>query len=368
MLAFGQAAFMVVPPYTAGVLERAGLGPAWALVVGLGVGIVIARLLAELFVRLPGIYLAFGTLGFGFVVEGLARAFPAWTGGASGLVLTVGRQFDPMAWYVASLAALAVGIGLYSVMLRGALWRRLRTIRHDELVAAAVGIDVRRAKAQIFTIGCLYACIAGTLLCYFVGVVVPEDAGAQRSLSQIGMLMIGGPASAFGPVIGAFLVSWLFFVAGYGAQLQSLIYGVVFLLAVLYAKNGLLGFLPTDAAARARRPATLVSDLGAAAVCQATARQKAVRPVSHRREREQAFPGPDGARGRELLGRSRRRPSRWSAPTAPANRRSSISFPVSSSRAKAASNSPAGTSGRCRSIAAPRSSGGPFKWRASFPN
>ena len=244
MLAFGQAAFMVVPAYLSGVLERAGLSSEPAIVIGLVVGVMLARGLAELFVRLPGIYLAFGTLGLGFVVEGLARAFPAWTGGASGLVFSAGRAIGQEVWYVLAIIALLIGLTGYVLLMRGAMWRRLRTIKHDELVAWAVGIDVTRAKIHAFTIGCFYACVAGTLLCYYVGVVVPEDAGAQKSLSEIGMVIMGGPAFALGPLVGALLVAWLFFAAGYGGHYESLVYGVVFLFAVLYAKNGLLGLLP----------------------------------------------------------------------------------------------------------------------------
>jgi ABC-type branched-subunit amino acid transport system ATPase component/ABC-type branched-subunit amino acid transport system permease subunit len=244
MLAFGQAAFMVVPAYFGGALERAGLSSGLAIAIGLAVGVMLARALAELFVRLPGVYLAFGTLGFGFVVEGLARAFPAWTGGASGLVFSAGRAISQEVWYVLAIVALVLGLVGYALLMRGAMWRRLRTVKHDELVAWAVGIDVTQAKVRAFTIGCFYACVAGTLLCYYVGVVVPEDAGAQKSLSQIGMVIMGGPALALGPVVGALLVAWLFFAAGYGGNYESLVYGIFFLLAVLYAKNGLLGLLP----------------------------------------------------------------------------------------------------------------------------
>jgi ABC-type branched-subunit amino acid transport system ATPase component/ABC-type branched-subunit amino acid transport system permease subunit len=249
MLAFGQAAFMVIPAYFGGVLERAGVAAGLSIAIGFIAAVLLARVLAEFFVRLPGIYLAFGTLGFGYVVEGLARAFPSWTGGASGLVFASGRAIDQNAWYAIAIAALAAGLIVYTVLLRGARWRRLRTIRHDELVAAALGVDVTREKVRTFTLGCLFASVAGTLLCYYVGVVVPDDAGAQRSLSQIGMVMMGGPALTFGPVVGAFLVAWLFFVAGAGGRFESLVYGVVFLIAVLYAKNGLLGFFPATARA-----------------------------------------------------------------------------------------------------------------------
>ena len=244
MLAFGQAAFMVIPAYFGGVLERAGVAAGLSIAIGFIAAVVLARVLAEFFVRLPGIYLAFGTLGFGYVVEGLARAFPAWTGGASGLVFASGRAIGQNAWYAISIVTLAIGLIIFAVAMRGARWRRLRTIRHDELVAAALGVDVTRAKVRTFTLGCLFASVAGTLLCYYVGVVVPDDAGAQRSLSQIGMVMMGGPALTFGPVVGAFLVAWLFFVAGVGGRFESLVYGIVVLVAVLYAKNGLLGFIP----------------------------------------------------------------------------------------------------------------------------
>lgn len=260
MLAFGQAAFMVVPAYCAGVLERFGVSSGLAIASGLVAGVVLARGLAELFVRLPGVYLAFGTLGFGFVVEGLARAFPAWTGGASGLVFSAGRELGQNAWYALAISALLIGIVAYLALMRGAVWRRLRTIKHDELVAAAVGIDVTRTKVRAFTLGCFYACVAGTLLCYYVGVVVPEDAGAQKSLSQIGMVIMGGPAFALGPVAGALLVGWLFFAAGHGGQYESLVYGAVFLLAILYARNGLLGLLPQSwFAVTPVKPATLLT-------------------------------------------------------------------------------------------------------------
>jgi branched-chain amino acid transport system permease protein len=249
MLAFGQAAFMVIPAYFGGVLERAGIAAGLSIAIGFIAAVLLARVLAEFFVRLPGIYLAFGTLGFGYVVEGLARAFPSWTGGASGLVFASGRAIDQNAWYAIAIVTLAIGLIVYTLILRGARWRRLRTIRHDELVAAALGVDVTREKVRTFTLGCLFASVAGTLLCYYVGVVVPDDAGAQRSLSQIGMVMMGGPALTFGPVVGAFLVAWLFFVAGVGGRFESLVYGVVFLVAVLYAKNGLLGFIPPSARA-----------------------------------------------------------------------------------------------------------------------
>src|SRR5450759_712560 len=113
MLAFGQAAFMALPGYSAAFLEQLGVPFIAAVISGLMITMLIARLMAELFVRLPGAYLAVGTLGFGFVVEGLARAFPTWTGGASGLVFTRGRDVDAHVWYSIAIVALAAALAAY---------------------------------------------------------------------------------------------------------------------------------------------------------------------------------------------------------------------------------------------------------------
>ena len=241
MLMFGLAPFMVIPTYVAGLIKPFGVPVIPAVVIGVIAGVVIARLLASFLVRLPGVYLAFGTLGLCFVTEGLARAFPSLTGGASGLVLVEGRVIGQEAWLALATLCLITGTAIYLLYVRGSVLRRLTCIHHDELAAAALGINVTRTKAWIFVIGCAYACVAGTLLSYYLGVVLPEDAGAQRSLTLFGTLIMGGAGSALGPLVGAFIVTWLFFAVAFGGHLDLAIYGIVFLAIILYARNGVLG-------------------------------------------------------------------------------------------------------------------------------
>jgi len=243
MLAFGQAAFMALPAYFAGIMDRMGVPLLLALPLALVLVVLLARFMAEILVRLPGVYLAVGTLGFGMVVEGLARAFPAWTGGASGLVFEHGRDLGTAAWCLIALIALSLGIASYAWYVRGAVWRRLRAIRHDELAASVLGIDVHREKAKIFTIGSAYSAVGGLLLFYYVGVLIPEDAGVVRSLEQIGTLLLGGAGFLAGPIIGAFLIDWFFVISGYAARYELLIYGATFLGVVMYAPQGVSGLL-----------------------------------------------------------------------------------------------------------------------------
>jgi branched-chain amino acid transport system permease protein len=241
MLALGQAAFVALPGYAAGLLIKLGMPTLVAIPAGIAVAVVIARLVAEIFVRLPGIYFAIGTLGFAFVVEGLARAFPAYTGGASGLVLEPPVSLGRDAWYALALVALAIGLAVFAWLVRGSFLRTLRVMRHDELSAQVLGIDVARLKAHVFTIGSTYSAVGGILLAYYVRVLAPESGGVNASLEALAMIIIGGSGFLFGPVLGAAGVQWLFAVSGGAAHYELLVYGLGFFLVVMFAPAGLAG-------------------------------------------------------------------------------------------------------------------------------
>jgi ABC-type branched-subunit amino acid transport system ATPase component/ABC-type branched-subunit amino acid transport system permease subunit len=243
MLALGQAAFMVVPVYGAGILDSLGVPFYLSLGAGLAITLMLAKSTGRVFVRLPGIYLAVGTLGFGYFVEGVARAFPSFSGGTSGLILERGRGIGDHAWYAIALTALIAGMAVHMRLVRGAFWRRLRTIHHDELAASVLGIDVGRSKEHVFLIGTAFAAVAGLLKAYYIGLAIPEDGGVDRSMEQLAMVMIGGPGYVFGPVLGTALLQWLFVITGYARSYVLLVYGAVFLAAVLYMKDGIAGWV-----------------------------------------------------------------------------------------------------------------------------
>ena len=242
MLALGQAAFAAIPAYLAGILETNGITPLLAALLSVGGTVVVARLVAEIFTRLPGIYLAVGTLGFAYVVEGLARAFPSVTGGASGLVLQSPLALGEDAWYATSVVSVALATIAAYALTRGPRARRLRLVRKDELAAAVTGIDVVRVKINVFTLGATFPAIGGLLLAYYTSVVTPEMGGANTSLEYLAMVVIGGGGSLFGPVIGSVTIQWLFAAAGAAAQFELLLYGACFLLVTLFAPKGLAYF------------------------------------------------------------------------------------------------------------------------------
>jgi ABC-type branched-subunit amino acid transport system ATPase component/ABC-type branched-subunit amino acid transport system permease subunit len=243
MLALGQAAFVAIPGYASGILEKFGVSAFVSIPLGIVFAALVARLVAEIFIRLPGIYFAIGTLGFAFVVEGLARAFPSVTGGASGLVLEPPFPLRRDGWYMVALVALAIGIASFALLVRGRFLRTLKIVRHDELAAQVMGVDVVRVKANVFTIGSTYSAVGGVLLAYYVAVLAPEAGGVNASLESLAMLVIGGAGSLFGPLLGAGAIQWLFAISGRADRYELLVYGVAFFCVVLYAPSGIAGAL-----------------------------------------------------------------------------------------------------------------------------
>ena len=132
---------------------------------------------------------------------------------------------------------------IYIRLVRGAFWRRLRTIHHDELAAAVLGIDVGRSKEQVFLIGSAFAAVAGLLKAYYVGLAIPENGGVDRSLEQLVMVMVGGPGYFLGPIFGTAAMQWLFVITGYAKSYVLPVDGAGFLVAVLYLKDEIAGWV-----------------------------------------------------------------------------------------------------------------------------
>ncbi len=243
MLALGQAAFSALSGYGAGILYGIGVPSLIAALAGFLLAVGAARLVAEIFIRLPGIYLAVGTLGFAYVVEGLARAFPSVTGGASGLILTPPFALNESGWYVLAVVVLTIATASVAVLMRGRTARMLKLVHRDELAAAVAGIDVVKLKIRIFTIGAAYSAAGGLFLAYYTSVIAPEMGGATTSLEYLAMVIIGGAGSIAGPILGAVLTNWLFSVAGAAAEYELLVYGASFLAVILFAPAGVAGIV-----------------------------------------------------------------------------------------------------------------------------
>lgn len=204
-LHLGHGAFFGIGVYASALATVYGL-PWWAALAAAGAaGGIAARLLAPLLVPLRGVGFALSSLGVLLLFALLARNLQGLTGGTAGISLP---------------GALNLGAGPYTgtlLLLVGALWlhdalpgsrfgRALRGTAADPEAAAASGVPTNALRRQALVLGSVVAGLAGGIYPFPMGYVSPQSAfGLENALTPVVMVLVGGPASRWGPLLGVVL-------------------------------------------------------------------------------------------------------------------------------------------------------------------
>jgi len=258
LISLGHAAFMAIGVYTSAILTvKFGL-PFWFVLPASGaltglIGFVVG--LPSL--RLTGIYLALGTMAFGFVTDEIILQWQSLTGGADGLSAIpptiFGLTFDSYRkYFFITFISLAILLFAAKNMLRGNFGRTLMAIRDSETAAETMGINLGWYKAISFTLSAIYAGLGGSLYAHFILFISVDYFTLLLSISYIVMIVVGGIGSITGSVIGAVFITVLpeiiAFMKDYlpeavkiASSLQAAVYGIVLMLFVIYRPTGFYG-------------------------------------------------------------------------------------------------------------------------------
>jgi branched-chain amino acid transport system permease protein len=262
-ISLGHGAFFAVGAYTAAILlDKAGM-PFWATIpIAAAICLVAGFLFGIPALRLEGHYLALATFSLAIVVPQLLkfRGLEHWTGGVQGLVIDrgdvpAGLPLNNDQWfYFVCLAIAVVMFVLGANLLRGRIGRAIVAIRDHPIAAASMGIDTARYKAMTFGISAMYTGIAGALSALLAQFVSPDSFSFFLSISLLVGAVVGGVASIWGAVFGAFFIVY---VPNWADQLTKAapwaIYGLV-LLGFMYAMpQGLAGLMRLIGKRLARR-------------------------------------------------------------------------------------------------------------------
>lgn len=255
-VSLGQAGFMAIGGYAAAILAtNYGWPPLAGMAAGVLLSLVCAIALSLVTMNLRGHYLALATLAFGLLVDSLTVGMTEVTGGPSGLVgipaFAVGPlSFDtPLRMYYLVAGLIVVFVLLLLGGIRGSFGRALQAVRTDQTAAAALGINVPRAKMTAFALSAALASVSGSLYAFFFHFLSPEMVGTPRSLEMIAMLVVGGEGTLVGPVFGVALLTLIPTIFQPLAVYKTLAEGALLVLTVRYLPGGIFGTL----AARAMR-------------------------------------------------------------------------------------------------------------------
>jgi branched-chain amino acid transport system permease protein len=222
--------------------------------IGLGMG--------YLTLRLRGAFFAIATLALAVVLQTLVINWD-FVGGSRGayiirpnslnvLGLEVGYiQYLFLLMLVLAVAALTTA----RTIERSRLGFGFATIRDDELAAEACGVPTLRLKLIATTLSGAFMGMAGAPFPYYIGYLEPSSAfGLAYAVNAIAMPMIGGTTSWIGPLLGAVLLGTLQQVATVtiSSAVNLLLVGVLLVLFVIIAPNGIMGIVQDRMRAKRR--------------------------------------------------------------------------------------------------------------------
>ena len=248
LISLGTAGLLGAGAYTVGVLVREAAAPFW---VTLPAAALLGGLLGLVFglpsLRLRGLYLAISTLGLHFVIVYLGGEYEAREALATGVMIdppSIGSfsLTSGIGWYFVLLAFAALTLLVSVNLQRSRTGRAWRALRERDVVAAALGIDVRRFKLLAFVVSATITSIAGALFAYYRNFVSIDAFSLYLTVQYVAMIIIGGMGSIPGALLGAaFVILFPYAIEAAATLLPARFSNVLF--ALNYATFGLVMIL-----------------------------------------------------------------------------------------------------------------------------
>ncbi|HEY0956497.1 MAG TPA: branched-chain amino acid ABC transporter ATP-binding protein/permease [Roseateles sp.] len=272
LTSFGQAAFAGVGAYATGYLSVVlGLSPWLGLVAGLGATLVLALLIGVLTLRMSGHYLPLATICWClalYYLIGNLEPLGKYDGLLGLPAITLGdfsfqseRRIYWLIWGAALLAA--VGVTRLLDSRPGRIMRALNTHRGGgATMPEAMGASTFRYKLTMFVIAALLAAVSGWLYAHMQRSVNPSPFGIKFGIEYLFMAVVGGIATVGGAFTGAALVKlaedqlkvWLPMLFGGSGNYEIIVFGIVLVLVLRFAPDGLWPLIARWLPARAVRP------------------------------------------------------------------------------------------------------------------
>jgi branched-chain amino acid transport system permease protein len=255
LVSFGHALFIGIGAYTGAVLTTHTSVRSIEVILAVAAvgGAVVAALVGALCVRYVKIYFGMLTLAFGMVFYTFLLKFYRLTGGDEGMRVLrpslLGQALDAMPktdylvgpYYYYSLAVLVLATLVMWRIVHSPFGLVLRTIRDNPVKAESLGFGVARYRWYAFVISGVYAAAGGALLGPPTGNVDPTLAYWTQSGNIVFMTLLGGFASFFGPLLGAFVFIYLQDTVMSVVPYWRLIFGAILAFIVIFAPGGLMG-------------------------------------------------------------------------------------------------------------------------------
>src|ERR1700730_1960311 len=322
LTSFGQAAFVGIGAYASAWYTAVHGGSPWiGLLLALACTGLVATGLGAATLRLGGHFLPLSTIAWGiaiFFLFGNIDALGRYSGlsGIPAISLGPFSLADTTANYFFIWALLGGVMLLARNLLDSRQGRAIRSLRGGIAMVESLAVGSFRTRLAVFVLAGLLAGVSGWLYAHFQRYVSPAPFDIRPGIELLLMALVGGPGRITGAVVGAAIVVLLKNIlqdvlppiTRYSAQLEVVLFGVLFVVLLQKARGGVVPMLarllprgapgkPATRPPRAQRPAAAPTVLEVAGATKRFGALVAVNEVSFtvRSHEVLALIGPNGA-------------------------------------------------------------------------
>jgi branched-chain amino acid transport system permease protein len=248
----GYVAFFAIGAYTVALLNAPQPhNLMWGFWIALLIAIVLSAL-AGLLVGLPilslrGDYLAIVTLGLGEIVRILLQSdfFTPLFGGPKGIQniagpVIFGTNFSTdVDFMYLILIGVLIAIFITQRVQNSRSGRSWISVREDETVAKATGVDTYRSKLLALALGAAFAGLGGALFAVRNQFTGPEDHSLMVSINVLCLVIVGGMGSIPGIILGSFVVKGLPEILRETENYRLLIFGALLVVMMILRPEGI---------------------------------------------------------------------------------------------------------------------------------
>jgi branched-chain amino acid transport system permease protein len=274
----GHAAYFGMGAYTTMMLlELHQIAPWYGIGLAVVNAVVLSAIIGSITFRLRGPYFVLASIAVAEIIRLATLHFKDFTRGAEGILLNgipplelseglvirwVGKQ--PFFYVALALAVLAVSTNWFVQHTK--LGYYFQAIREDQDAAHSLGINLTLHKSIALAISAALTAAAGSIFALYVRFIDPNIVFSlpDVSVQMVLICIIGGIGTILGPVVGAVVMvllgetlrnpKWLVQVGLLGnesaivafieqrfSNAHVLVYGVLVVIVILFAPDGILG-------------------------------------------------------------------------------------------------------------------------------
>lgn len=231
----GHAGFMSIGAFVSAIVTVRFSGPLFlALLAGALVAGIAGVLIGLPTLRLNGDYLAIATLGLGEIVRVIFMNMD-YVGGASGFSVPSTINWTWAFWLMV-ISVLA--IHNFTVSTHG---RACISIRENEIAAEAMGVNTTKYKVIAFTLGAMFAGLAGGIYANYMYLIHPLQFNFLKSFDILVMVVLGGLGSLTGSILGAIVMTFISALLSGLSEWRLVITAVLMIALMIFRPTGLMG-------------------------------------------------------------------------------------------------------------------------------